>query len=106
MENTMIRSDLIDAIRNIVVQVLADIGETPGVTLDEGVVLWGTDGLLDSMGLVTLITDLEAWINERSDEPVFIIATAGMSKESSPFSTIGSLADYAMKQAAAARDNA
>ena len=56
--------------------------------------LIGRAGVLDSMGLVTLIGDVEQRLEEEYDAVVVIADERAMSQTKSPFRSVGSLADY------------
>jgi acyl carrier protein len=56
--------------------------------------LIGRKGLLDSMGLVTLIVDVEQRLEEEYDLVVVLADERAMSQKHSPFRSVGSLADY------------
>ena len=49
---------------------------------------------LDSVGLVSLIVELEQQIADRDEASITIADDRAMSQKRSPFRTIGSLADY------------
>jgi acyl carrier protein len=51
-------------------------------------------GALDSVGLVSLIVELEQQIADRDEASLTIADDRAMSQKRSPFRTIGSLADY------------
>jgi len=51
-------------------------------------------GALDSVGLVSLIVELEQQIADRDEASITIADDRAMSQKRSPFRTIGSLADY------------
>jgi acyl carrier protein len=59
--------------------------------------IFGSEGLLDSMGLVNLVVALEERIQDEYDVPITIADERAMSQNKSPFRTIGSLADYIEK---------
>jgi acyl carrier protein len=56
--------------------------------------LIGRKGVLDSMGLVTLIVDVEQRLEEEHDIVVVLADERAMSQKHSPFRSVGSLADY------------
>jgi acyl carrier protein len=56
--------------------------------------LIGRKGVLDSMGLVTLIVDVEQRLEEEYDLVVVLADERAMSQKHSPFRSVGSLADY------------
>ena len=56
--------------------------------------LFGKGGGLDSLGLVNLIVAAEERIQEAFDTTISLADERAMSQTSSPFKTVGSLADY------------
>lgn len=73
-------------------------GELPA--LDETTQLIGRSAVLDSMGLVTLIVEVEQRLEADYDLVVVLADDRAMSQTRSPFLSIGSLADYVMQLAA------
>lgn len=61
--------------------------------IDLNTKLVGTDRLLDSMGLVNVIIDIESVLLE-NDIEISIISESAMSSKISPFRTISSLSNY------------
>jgi acyl carrier protein len=57
--------------------------------------LLGRDGILDSLGLVTLVVGLEQTIEDTYGVSVSLADERALSAGKSPFRTIGALADYA-----------
>ena len=57
-------------------------------------VLFGRDGKLDSLGLVTLLVIIEQNIEDEFNVNITIADERAMSQKHSPFRTVGSLADY------------
>ncbi len=62
--------------------------------IGEDTYLIGQDALLDSMGLVTLVVDLEQRLEEEYDLTLVLADERAMSQKNSPFRSVGSLADY------------
>ena len=56
--------------------------------------LFGGKGLLDSLGVVILLTDLEEKLDEEFDVTVSLASDSTMSRTRSPFRTVKSLAEY------------
>ena len=56
--------------------------------------LFGGDGLLDSLGVVILLTDLEDKLDEEFDVTISLASDSTMSRTRSPFRTVKSLAEY------------
>lgn len=61
---------------------------------EEGTKLFGRDCDLDSLGLVNLISIIEDNLEEITGEYIPIADEKAFSLESSPFKTVGTLADY------------
>ncbi len=57
--------------------------------------LFGEGGRLDSMGLVTLVLDVEQAIQDRFGRAISLADEKAMSQRHSPYATVGSLAGYA-----------
>ena len=56
--------------------------------------LFGGKGLLDSLGGVILLTDLEEKLDEEFDVTISLASDSTMSRTRSPFRTVKSLAEY------------
>jgi acyl carrier protein len=91
----------IDGIREIVLESLrAVLSETSGSEnsemshVDEGTRLIGRTAVLDSLGLVNLILDIEQRVNEELGLGITIADERAMSREKSPFKTVESLSEY------------
>ncbi|AJQ26093.1 hypothetical protein [Pelosinus fermentans] len=59
--------------------------------------LYGLTGVLDSLGLVTLIVAVEQAIEDELGLAISLADERAMSQKNSPFRTIGTLADYIVK---------
>lgn len=73
-------------------------GELP--TLDETTRLIGRSAVLDSMGLVTLIVEVEQRLEADYDLVVVLADDRAMSQTRSPFLSVGALAEYVVQLAA------
>jgi len=60
--------------------------------------LFGSDGLLDSLGLVNLVVALEQAIEDELGHTVALADEKALSARSSPFRTAGALASHARQQ--------
>ncbi|NWF78902.1 MAG: hypothetical protein HXY37_02510 [Chloroflexi bacterium] len=90
----MNRSELMDLIVTTLHDLLASDPARADVSIEDGTRLYGPEGLLDSLRLVSLVLDLEQEINDRLDTAITIADSRAMSQQRSPFRTVGSLADY------------
>jgi D-alanine--poly(phosphoribitol) ligase subunit 2 len=57
--------------------------------------LYGSQGALDSLALVSMIVAVEQSIADEFNVPVGLADERAMSQRNSPFKSVGSLADYA-----------
>jgi acyl carrier protein len=83
-------------------EIAAQGGEAPG-ELNSETRLYGKDGLLDSMALVSLVMSLEQEIAEKFGVEISLADDKALSQKNSPFRTIGSLVTYAVGEIEAAR---
>ncbi len=98
VQQTLARQAVVDVILAALQDVLA--GEPSGQpALDETTRLIGRAAVLDSMGLVTLIVEVEQRLEADFDLVVVLADDRAMSQTRSPFLSVGSLADYVMKLA-------
>jgi hypothetical protein len=73
---------------------LAERGEKPPADLGEGTRLAGAEAVLTSLGLVSLIVELEQTLEEQYGLCLTIADERAMSRRHGPFRSVGSLADY------------
>ena len=71
-----------------------ELGKPALAQADESMRLFGDTAHLDSIGLVTLIADLEQDIFEQFGKRVTLADEKAMSRLTSPFRRVGLLADY------------
>lgn len=86
------------ALSALVIETLRNFGLPPGhadTTLNGDTVLFGRDGLLDSVALVSFILDLEEAIRAACGVSITLADERAMSQSRSPFRRVSSLADYA-----------
>ena len=81
-----------ERILNIVFKALDELNEQ--LTKSTKTVLFGNNGQLDSLGLVSLLVIIEQNIEDEFDVSITIADERAMSQKHSPFRTIGTLADY------------
>lgn len=91
------------AVVELILAALQDVlagAEGEPLTADENTRLIGRASVLDSMGLVTLIVEVEQRLEADYDLVVVLADDRAMSQTRSPFLSVGSLADYVMQLAA------
>jgi acyl carrier protein len=59
--------------------------------------LFGTDATIDSLALVSLIVDVESALSERLGRPVVLTDDRAMGRAVVPFTSVQTLADYAVE---------
>jgi acyl carrier protein len=89
MDRSTVDNIVCEALRN---QLEAD-GEAPdGVGLEA--VLLGSDALVDSLGLVNIIIEIEQVLLDEHDVSVTLVDEKAMSQRNSPFRTVDTLSEY------------
>lgn len=85
----------------LIVETARDLGDDE-LSLDEelnaGTRLFGEEGVLDSMGLVTLIVAVEQAIEDKLGRTVALADEKALSQERSPYRSVATLAEYASSQ--------
>ncbi len=85
-------------ILKIVLESLREIGQEDNrkelLKPDRSTSLYGQDGVLDSMGLVRLISSVEEKINEILSKEIVIASEKAMSRSNSPFKNVGTLVSF------------
>jgi len=91
MDRPAIAALIIDTLRNF------DFVDSSKINTEftEETVLFGREGLLDSIGLVSFILDVEESIRSQSGISVTLADERAMSQSRSPFRRVSTLADYA-----------
>lgn len=91
------RQEIID----LIIETANELGEDEiGISgnLAEDTILFGKEGVLDSMGLVTLIVAVEQAIEDKFDVSPGLADEKAMSQAKSPYRSVATLADYACSQ--------
>lgn len=91
---TVARSDAYNIVIESLNEVFAQVGTAAPADMTEGTVLVGTDAVLDSLGVVQLIVEIEQRVEQRHGVSVTLANDKAMSARNSPFRTIGVLADH------------
>jgi acyl carrier protein len=90
MDQTGVIAVILSSVREYNQQVPTDrrIPETPDITL------FGSDGQLDSLGLVNLILIVEENLEREYHVPITLADDRAMSQDKNPFRSVHSLAGY------------
>jgi acyl carrier protein len=85
-------------IENIIFTALTSLNaerdEDKKIDLKEDTVLFGKGSNLDSLALVSVVVDIETVFNSDYNLELSLTNDRAMSREVSPFSTVGTLRDY------------
>jgi acyl carrier protein len=89
----------------VIIRTLADLGEQGVLDLDgqqpdPSTQLFGERGLLDSVGLVSLVVAVEQELADELGIDVGLADERALSQRTSPYRTVASLAEYAASQVA------
>ncbi len=91
-------NQIVDIIIREVEEVNKKLSNKVPVELRENAPLFGTvgdqEGVLDSIGLVTLLVAIEQSVEDEFGEPMTLADERAMSQKNSPYQTIGTLAKY------------
>lgn len=93
------RDELLATLTELLRAFLLDQGTEPPPDLGEQTQLVGPEAVLSSLGLVSLIVDIEQTIEERWGLSLALADERAMSRRHSPFRTVGTLADYIVELA-------
>jgi hypothetical protein len=74
-----------------------EINESVDLTERENIKLFGGDGLLDSIGLVSFVVEVEERLEDEFEVSVVLADEKAMSRRTSPFARISYLADYILE---------
>jgi acyl carrier protein len=83
----------------LIVASLREVGEERTIALpaqlDDETRLFGEGGVLDSLGLVSLVVLVEQAVEDTTGVTVSLANRRALARRNNPFETIGALADYA-----------
>ena len=88
----------------IIIEVVQQIADERGIEVaqvDSETVLIGPEAFFDSVGLVSVVMEIEARIDEDFGAEVSLTSDAAMSRERSPLRTISTIREFIMEQVAA-----
>ncbi len=96
---TIARDAVLALVKQALIDALAEKGKAPPADLGPDTEVFGGGALLDSLGLVTMVMELETRLEEEHGVSVVLASDKAMSRRSSPFRTLGALVDYIVQQA-------
>ncbi len=86
-------------VKDIIIDSFNELLETEGISVEVNgnTALMGSDSVIDSLGLVTLLVDIEARLSDE-DVEISILSEKAMSQKNSPFLNIESLTEFISEQ--------
>ncbi|HEY4106946.1 MAG TPA: hypothetical protein VGM44_23760 [Polyangiaceae bacterium] len=90
----MDRSSALEIVKAALSEVFVQSGLAVPETIAEETVLVGKDAVLDSLGVVSLIVEVEQRVESEHSVSVTLANDKAMSARNSPFRTVGVLADH------------
>jgi acyl carrier protein len=97
MKNNIERENIINLLLTTLEAHFDEINESVNLTEKENVKLFGGDGLLDSIGLVSYVVEVEEKLEDEYDISVILADEKAMSRRTSPFARVSYLADYILE---------
>jgi acyl carrier protein len=94
------RSNAFDIVLASLQEVFSQGDTPPPAAIDDNTVLVGTDAVLDSLGVVSLIVEVEQRLEAEHQVSVTLANDKAMSQRNSPFRTVGVLTDHVVAMAA------
>ncbi|MFO0596388.1 MAG: hypothetical protein U0228_13815 [Myxococcaceae bacterium] len=91
------RDAVVTIIKKAVTEVMDQAGLPPPTSLSDDTVIVGKDAVLDSLGVVSLIVEVEQALEQQHDVAVTLASDKAMSQKNSPFRTVGVLADHVLE---------
>lgn len=90
--------ETVNTIEKVIYQVIdeVNVNQPNDAKLDKSrdTILFGSGGVLDSLGLVSLVVASEQQLEEELGRTITLTDERAMSERNSPFRTIGTLIDY------------
>jgi acyl carrier protein len=93
---------VIERIQELIIETANELTEDEEIEISEPVgpttTLFGPDGVLDSMGLVSLVIAVEQAIEETFEILISLADEKALSQKHSPYSSVSALASYAVAE--------
>jgi acyl carrier protein len=98
-------SNLRPALRTMLFEVLREYADEADLELEftDETPLFGRESAIDSLGLVTIITEFETQINDTYDTELVLADDRAMAMKRSPFRSPARLVDFALERLVEAR---
>lgn len=97
---TSTRTDVVAAITDQLTELNRGLGYAEFESIDESTSIYGTEGGLDSLGLVRFAVELEESLQDLLGQEIVLTDESAIATEESPFRSVGALADFVTAQLA------
>jgi acyl carrier protein len=97
MNTNINKESIVSLLLSVLKSHFDEIDEHIDLSERENIKLFGGDGLLDSIGLVTYVVEVEERLEDEFDVSVVLADEKAMSRRTSPFARISYLADYILE---------
>jgi hypothetical protein len=94
MRNEILKIDLLKLVLNAVEAYCNENSIAVDITKGDDLRLFGGESLLDSLGLVSLIVQIEEAIEDKYNLSIVLADEKAMSRRTSPFARVSYLVDY------------
>jgi acyl carrier protein len=90
------RADVLAIVLEAAADAVEPVPQRPPAEITESTALIGSKAVVDSLGLVQIISDVEDTISDRFGRDVDLTDESALSQEKSPFRSVGTLVDHIM----------
>ena len=91
---TITRDKIFEVVKSCLKEALDEKSKEMPADLGDETALFGSGALLDSLGLVTMVMDIENRLEDEHQTTVVLASDRAMSRRQSPFRTVGALVEY------------
>jgi acyl carrier protein len=95
---TLTRTEVLAVVLAAAADALEPDSELEPSQFSEDTTLVGAGAIVDSLGLVQILNDVEETISDQYGEPINLTDARALSQKNSPFRTIGTLVDHVMSR--------
>ena len=92
MQRAELDALILECLRDVMLELEIPVADSPG--LGPETALLGGKSVLDSLGLVRLVLEVEQRVEDRYGASISLADERAMSQQRSPFRTVATLADY------------
>jgi acyl carrier protein len=94
--NQPTRADVLAVVLGAAADAVDQDSSVPDAELSESTILIGDHAVVDSLGLVQIVTDVEEAVSERYGREIDLTDERALSQKQSPFRSVGALVDHVM----------